>query len=157
MLVLGHSDWPPQVIVTLLWMINPTPEGLPHSKPGIHLVWQTTFIAHWVMHGNNHPTHTHHPTPGITYALLHQEGQVPQPTSPSITNCSYEPAPAILFLPFSFPLLSLTFKQTSNYPGLSVLRCQASACHDHTETYCNCINWEHITIKNGLIALDMDE
>ena len=38
------------------------------------------------MHGNDHPTHILHPTQGIAYALLHQEGQVPLMASPFITN-----------------------------------------------------------------------
>ena len=130
-----------------MWGINSTPEGLPHWKHGIHLVQQTNFTAHWVMHSNDHPTHIFHPTLGIAYALLHWEGQVPQPTSPAITDCTFVPAQAILFLPFSFLLLSLTFKQTSNYLGASVHRCWALAHHDHTQPYSNCINWDHITIK----------
>ena len=121
---MSHSDWPSQVIVTLMWANNPTPEGLPHSKFGIYLGWQTKFKAHWVIHGNNCSTHTLHPTLRIAYDLLHQEGQVPPPASPAITNCTFVPAQEILFLPFFFLLLSLTFKQTSNYSGASVLRCQ---------------------------------
>ena len=88
------------------------------------------------MHSADHPTHILHPTPGIAYALFHQEGHLS--ASSAITNCSFVPDPAILFLPFSFPLLSLTFKQTSNCPGMSVLGCQASACHHHTYLH-NCI------------------
>ena len=135
----GHSD---------LSMSNqPHPRGTSYSKYGIHLVRHTKSKAHWVMLSDDHPTHILHPTWGIAYALLHQEGQISQCASPVITNCSFIPASAILFLPFSFLLLSLTFKQTSNYPGMSVLRCWDSACHDHMWPYSNCIKWDHITIK----------
>ena len=149
--VTGHS----QVIVALAWANNPTPKGLPQSKLGIHLVWQTKIMAHEVMHGDDHPTNILHPTLGSAYALLHQEGQVPQLASP-LTNCSFIPVPAILFLPFSFQVQSLTFKQTSNYLRMSVLRCWASTFCDHTWPYCNCINWDRIAIK-WLLACNMDE
>ena len=38
-------------------------------------------------------------------------------------------------LSFSFLILCQNKKQTSSYPGLSVLRCQVSACCDHAEPY----------------------
>ena len=119
----------------------------PHSKHGIHLVQQTKFIAHWVMHSDDHPIHILNLIPGIAHALVHQEGQVPYTASPSITNFLFVPIPAILFLPISFLLLSSTFIQPHNYPRASVLGYQASACCDPTQPYNNCINWDHITIK----------
>ena len=48
----------------------------------------------------------------------------------SLTVCKYLPK-QFYFFPFSFLLLSLTLIQISNYPRVSVLTCQASACHDH--------------------------
>ena len=137
-----RSQWPvSQVIVTLV-SEQPWPRRASHSKQWHPLGSQTTFMAHQVIHGYAHPTHTLHPTLGIACALLHQEGQVPPPASPAITNCTFVPAPAILFLPFSFLLLSLTFKQTSNYTEVSVLRCWASAYCDHKWTYNNGTSWD---------------
>ena len=105
---------------------------------------QTKFMTHRVILGDNHPTHTLQPTMGIAYALLHQEEQVPHLLLLLSVNCSFIPAPAILFLLFSLLLLSLTFKQTSNYPRVSVFGCQALACCDHKWPYSNHINWDHM-------------
>ena len=34
----SHSDWPSEVMVTLMWTNKPTPEGLPIQNSGIHWV-----------------------------------------------------------------------------------------------------------------------
>ena len=75
--VVFESQWlASQVIVTLV-SEKPRPRWASHSKQWHSLGWQIKFTANQVIHGDNHPTHTLHPTPGISYALLHQEGQVP--------------------------------------------------------------------------------
>ena len=38
-------------------------------------------------------------------------------------------------------------KKPAISPRASVLGCWASACHDHTQSYCNCINWHHLPRK----------
>ena len=142
----SHSDWPHRS----LWpkWDQPQPNLSSSSKLWWNpFGWQTKFTTHWVIHGDNHPTHTLHTTPGIAYALLHQEEQVTPLLLMLSLTAHFEPAPAILFIPFSFLLLSLTFKQTSNYPRVSVLGCWDSACHDHKWPYSNHIKWNHITIK----------
>ena len=122
---------------------QPWPNLSSSSKPWFNpFGWQTKFTTHWVIHGDDHPTHTLHPTLGIAYALLHQEGQVPITASPTITNCTYVPTPAILFLPFSFLLLSLTLIQTCNTPECQSL--DAVPWHTVTtnDTYSNSTSWD---------------
>ena len=68
------------------------------------------------MYSDDHPTHTLHSTPGILYALLHQEGQLPSSTLLFKHTISFLPAPAVIFLPFSFLLLSPTL----NNPAITL-------------------------------------
>ena len=119
----------PQVIVTLVWVNNPTSEGLPHTKPGIY----------WVNRLNSKPTrlctvmttlHILHPTLGIACALLNKEGQVPISTLPFKHAILFVPAPAILFLPFSSLLLS----QTLNNPAITLAHQSSDTEHWHAMT-----------------------
>ena len=130
----GHCD---------LSVIQPQPNLSSSSKQWQNpFGWKTKFTTHWVIHGSNHPTHILHPTLGIAYALLHQEGQVPITASPAITNCTCVPAPAILFLPFSFLLLTLSLIQTSK--TLEHQSSDAEPCHNMTtnDPYSNSTSWD---------------
>ena len=93
----GHHD--------LSEMINPDPAWLPTQNNAPPFGQYTKFSIHQVLHSDNHPTHTLHPTLGHASAFLPQEGQVPFFTL-LIKETSNIPATAILFLPFSFLLLS---------------------------------------------------
>ena len=105
---LGHSDlnkmcelWVtvtshPQVIVTLAWANNPTPEGLPHSKPGIHWVSRLLDYAQWWSPYTHPPSHPRDwicsPSPERTGTLLYTPVQTPY---------FLHTAPANLFLSFT--------------------------------------------------------
>ena len=72
-----ESQWLTSQVIMTLASEQPQPTLASHSKQWHPLGWQTKFMAHQVIHDNDHPTHTPHPTPGIAYVLLYQEGQVP--------------------------------------------------------------------------------
>ena len=50
----------PQVIVTLVWANNPAPEGLPHSKSGIH--WVSRLNSKPIGYAQWWPPYTHPPS-----------------------------------------------------------------------------------------------
>ena len=104
--------------------------------------WQTKFTAHQVTHGSDHHTHILHPTPGIAYALLHQEGQTPITASPAITSCTHVPSPAILFLPFSFLLLSLSIIRTSKTMEFQSLDAEPQHAVTTNDCYSNSTSWD---------------
>ena len=130
----GHHD---------LSVIQPQPNLSISSKQWQNpFNWQTKYTTQWAIHGDDHPTHTLHPTLGIAYALLHQEGQVPITVSPAITNCTYVHAPGILFLPFSFLLLSLTLIQTSKTPECQSSDAQPQHIMTTNNPYSNSTSWD---------------
>ena len=144
-----HLEVVSQVIVTGLTghhdisEIQPQPNLSSSSKLWWNpFDWQTKFTTHQVTHGNDHPTHTLHPTLGIAHALLHQEGQVPITASPAITNCIYVPAPAIIFLPFSFLLLSLSLIQTNNNPEHQSLDAEPQHAISTNDPHSNSTSWD---------------
>ena len=130
-----HLEVVSQVIVTGhtshhdLSVIQSLPNLSSSSKPWQNpLVQQTKFSTHQVLHSDNHPTHILHPIQGHASGSP-QEGQVPILFSCSLSLIAI---PGSLFLSLSILLLiHSTFKQNSNYPRASVLRCQASTCHDY--------------------------
>ena len=96
-----ESWWPASQDIMTLVSEQPWPRRVSHSKYWHPLGWQTKFMAHWVIHGNDFPTHTLHPNLRIAYALLHQEGHVPPPfLLLSLTVHSYLPQQ---FFFFHFP------------------------------------------------------
>ena len=109
-----HSDRLPQVMVTLVWMINPTQRGFPTQNQGIH----------WVNRLNTKPTGlctvmtTLH-APSIPPWGIYQLSLTRKDRDPSLLLfklfCLY-PALAILFLPFSFLFLSHTLYNTGITP-----------------------------------------
>ena len=121
----GHND---------LSVIHPWPNLSSSSKPWQNpFVQQTKFPTHWVLHSNDHPTHILHPTWGHASGSL-QEGQVP-----FLFSCSNKPFththPSRSVSSISYPASEpLYIKQTSSYPGASVLGCQASTCHDYAQS-----------------------
>ena len=122
MQVLGHSDSPLTGHSDLSMSKQPHSFRPPHPKLGI----------------DDHPTHILHPTLGIAYALLYQEGQVPTTASPAITRCSFVPIPAILFLLTFFFISELNILNSSaftpEHQSLDAEPQHAMTTHDPTET-----------------------
>ena len=82
----------------------PNPTCLAPQKMWCPFAWQTKFTIHWIIHGNDHPTHILHPTQGHASVLCRKDRY--QFCSPVITNQSFVPIPASLSLPFSILLLN---------------------------------------------------
>ena len=83
----------------------PDPTCLAPKKMWHPLGWQTKFTTHWVINGNDHPTHILHPTQGHALVLCRKDRY--QFCSPVQTNHSFIPIPASLFLPLSILLLNI--------------------------------------------------
>ena len=100
------------------------------------------FSIHWVPHSDNHPTHTLHPTLGHASNLLHQEGQVPFSTLLVKQSISIVLAPAILFLPYSFLLLSHTINKPAVTPECQSLDAKPQHVMTMHNPYNNSTSWE---------------
>ena len=152
MWALSHSDQSLTGYSDLSVSQQPNPFQIHHSKLGIHLAWQTKFKAHWVIIVMT----TMHTSSilylGITYALHHQEEQVPFTASPVITKFFIHTHPSNSVSSIIYPdFRAQHFKQPSNYPRASVLGFWASACCDHAQPYSNYISWD--CIKNKMLYL----
>ena len=58
-----ESQWLASQVIMTLVSEQSQPRRASHSKQWHPLGQQTKFTAHWVIHGNDHPTHTLHPDP----------------------------------------------------------------------------------------------
>ena len=87
--------------LTLVWAKNSTP--LVFLTQTLAFLWfnRLNSSPQWVMSGDNNHTHILHPTLGIAYSLLHQEGQVSFTTYPVITNLFIHTYPRNSDLPVS--------------------------------------------------------
>ena len=135
------SSWPAtQVIMTLVWY-NPNHTCLAPQKMWCPFGWQTKFTTHWVIHGDDHPTHILHPTQGHASVLCRKHRYQ------SLFSCYYYhsivPIPARLFLPLSILLLN---NHTLIKPAVTPWHQSLDAKPQHAMTthspYSNSTSWD---------------
>ena len=146
--VTGHS----QVIVTLVWANNPTFSGF--LTQNLALIWFNRLKSRAI--GSCMATTTLHtssiPLWGLHMLFFTRKDRYHTLLLLLVLTGHLYPSHQFCFFHFPFCFWAQHFVQPGNYPRMSVLRCPASAHHDHTQPYINCINLDHITI-NGLFCM----